>query len=176
MYIAWLGMESLSQQIPWWDSYSSCVLLSCKSRIKDFYILGFSKALNSQVSIKLLAIFKHQNIFQYQLQSSWSWYSLHTIPLIIRAEHFAVVNGFYSCETGKFSHSFDSLKMAHVIDLEAFPEPHREAGMKPRTELMSSSSIHSSVWSPLFIPGKCQRRRSWSKHIFFSFLLLWFLP
>lgn len=54
----------------------------------------------------------------------------------MRAEHFAVVNGFHPCETGKCSHSFDSLRMAHVIDLEAFPEPHREAGMKPRSELM----------------------------------------
>lgn len=52
------------------------------------------------------------------------------------AEHFALVNGFYPCETGKCSHSFDSLRMAYVIDLEAFPESHRESGMKPRSELM----------------------------------------
>lgn len=118
------------------SEFPGCVLLSCKGRIRDFYILGLSKALNSQVSIKLLSIFKHRNIFQYQFQSPWSWYPLYTIPLIMRAEHFAVVNGFHPCETGKCSHSFDSLRMAHVIDLEAFPEPHREAGMKPRSELM----------------------------------------
>lgn len=49
---------------------------------------------------------------------------LHTIPLIITAEDFVVINGFYSYETGKCSQSFDSLRIAYIIDLEAFPEQY----------------------------------------------------
>lgn len=134
--------------------------------------MGFSKALNSQVSIKLLSIFKHRNIFQYQLQSPWSWYSLHTIPLILRAEHFAVVNGFYPCETGKCPHSFDSLRRARVIDLEAFPEPPTEVGMKPRTELrLLKFNPQLYLVTPL-CSWKEPGRRSWFKYTFVSFLLL----
>lgn len=109
----------------------------------------FQKLLTSQGPIKLFCIFKHASTFEDLLQKPWSLCPLHTTPLIIRAEHFAVINGFYPWETRKRSHNLDSRRTVCVTHLEAFPAPHRESGKKPTSELTLLVSIHCSTWSPL---------------------------